>query len=390
MIGTNLLPFTNFYLGRYLLWNFAKAHDYLHYPARSIRNACPTFRFLESEAERKRFLRLVPTVSYRLKGKILTAGLEQLLIRSNTTAFLVIQNDTLLYEGYFCGYRRDSVNTSFSVAKSISSILAGIAIDEGSIGSVEDPITAYLPELKDPRFSRITLRHLLAMCSGLRHRFSMLPWSEIPRSYLSPDLRRLALHPKIQEEPGRHFHYNNCHTQLLGIILERTTGRTVSGYLEEKLWRPLGMEYPASWSLDSVNSGFELMAAGLNARSIDFARLGRLLLRRGDWEGRRLVSEEWVARSTAEDPIARRWPDYFAGGFPDHGQKFLATGAGYYGWHWWGYRREKGPDDFLATGLLGQYIYISPAKNLVIVRNGLSERGLDWYPAVLKQIADRL
>jgi CubicO group peptidase (beta-lactamase class C family) len=381
---------TDFYLGRYLLWNLAKAGDWKHYPSRCIRNAGPAFQFRESDAERERFLRLVPAVSYRAKGMTFTAGLGQFLRETNTTAFLVIQNDTLLYEGYFSGYRRDSINSSFSVAKSVASILIGIAIDEGSIGSVEDPITAYLPELKDPRYSRITIRHLLAMCSGLRHRFPLLPWSEVPRSYLSPDLRRLALHQQVREEPGRHFHYNNCHTQLLGTILERTTGRTVSGYLEQKVWRPLGMEYPASWSLDSAKSGFELMAAGLNARSIDFAKLGRLLLRQGDWEGRRIVSAQWLARSTAEDLVARRWPGYFSGRHPDPGLRFLASGAGYYGWHWWGYRRPDGTGDVMATGLLGQFIYVSPAKDLVIVRNGLNEGGLDWYPAVLKQIADRL
>lgn len=381
---------TDSYLGRYLLWNFARAHDYQHYPSRSIGNAGPAFQFGVSDAERKRFLRLVPTVSYRVREKTFAAGLDQFLSETNTTAFLVIQNDILLYESYFRGYRRDSINTSFSAAKSVASILVGIAIDEGRIGSVEDPITEYLSELKDPRFSRITIRHLLAMCSGLRHRFPLFPWSEVPRSYLSPDLRRLALHQKVREEPGRHFQYNNCHTQLLGIILERATGRTVSGYLEEKIWRLLGMEYPATWSLDSVKSGFELMAAGLNARSIDFAKLGRLLLRRGDWEGRRVVSEGWLAQSTAEDPVAHRWPDYFNGRHPDPGLRFLASGAGYYGWHWWGYHRQNGADDFMAAGLLGQFIYVSPAKNLVIVRNGLNEGGLSWYPAVLKQIADRL
>lgn len=210
------------------------------------------------------------------REKTLTTDLERFLLHTHTAAFLVIQDDTILYEGYISGYRRESICPSFSVAKSFAAALVGIAIDEGYIGSVEDPITKYLPELEDPRLSRVTIRHLLAMCSGFRWSLTNGPCSEEPRAYFSPDLRRFALHPKIAEKPGRHFNYNT------------------------------------SWSLDSEKSGFELMGTGLNART---------------------------------------WPEW---------QEFLASGVGFYGWLWWGYRREGGLDDFFAEGVLGQHIYVSP------------------------------
>jgi CubicO group peptidase (beta-lactamase class C family) len=135
------------------------------------------------------------------------------------------------------------------------------------------------------------------------------------------------------------------------------------------------------------------MGSGLNARAVDYARFGRLYLRRGDWNGRRIVPEQWVTRSTTEDPIARGAADYYTTNFArtwPEWQDFLASGTGFYGWHWWGYRREGGPDDFFAEGLLGQHIYVSPAKNLILVRNGMDEGKTDFYPAILKQIADRL
>ena len=121
------------------------------------------------------------------------------------------------------------------------------------------------------------------------------------KTYYDTDLRSLALSAKIEEAPGKRFHYNNYNPLLLGIILERTTHKHVSQYLEEKIWKPLGMEAPGSWSLDSDASGFEKMESGINARAIDFARIGRLFLNNGNWNGKQIISEKWVNESTRPD-----------------------------------------------------------------------------------------
>ena len=206
---------------------------------------------------------------------------DSALEAAGTQAFIVIQNDTILYKRYFNGARRESIVTSFSMAKSFTSALVGIALAEGYIKSVDDPVTKYLPELaaRDPRFSNITLRHLLMMSSGLQFTREDRPifiddiFSDNSLAYYHPDLRELALeNTRIIEPPGRHFLYNNYNLQLIGMVLERATGQNVSYYLQEKICKPISMEFDVSWSLDRQESGFELMQAGINARAIDFAK----------------------------------------------------------------------------------------------------------------------
>jgi len=159
---------------------------------------------------------------------------DAFLTRTGTLAFLVVHRDRLVYERYLNGAARGSLLTSLSVAKSVVSTLVGIAIQEGSIESVVDPVTDYLPELatRDRRFTRITIRHLLTMSSGIRYWEAALPWpwSDDTFTYYGVDLRRIALdRTRIQEPPGRTWHYNNYHLLLLGLVLERATGMSVSG-----------------------------------------------------------------------------------------------------------------------------------------------------------------
>jgi CubicO group peptidase (beta-lactamase class C family) len=173
----------------------------------------------------------------------------------------------------------------------------------------------------------------------------------------------------MAEAPGIHFHYNNYNLVLLGMILERVTGGTVSQYLQEKIWKPLGMEFPASWSLDSRKSSMEKMESGLNARAIDFAKFGRLYLRRGDWNGRQILPESWVAESTTPDPHAG-WSNY----------KYL----------WWIPRSGKGR--FMAVGNLGQFIYVAPDKDCAILRFGRG-KPRNWqriYPQLFAALVDQL
>ncbi|MCK5198932.1 MAG: serine hydrolase [Spirochaetales bacterium] len=278
------------------------------------------------------------------------------------------------------------------MSKSLSSALVGIALDEGYIKSVEEPITNYIPEFKAEGFDKITIKHLLTMSSGFRHTWGNAPWNDSARAYYSTDIRKLALSSRIIEGAGKHFNYNSCNTQLLGIILERVTGRTVSEYMEEKIWKPLGMEYSASWSMDSERSGFELVAAGLNARAIDFARIGRLFLNKGLWEGKRLISEKWIIESTTIDSVSSVMgiENYYPTDEKNPFYKFFNLDDGYYSYSWYGYPREDDDYDFFALGILGQFIYVSPQKKLIIVRCGKEWGEVDWWPEIFRTMADNI
>jgi CubicO group peptidase (beta-lactamase class C family) len=188
------------------------------------------------------------------------ATFDEFLRSSDTLAFLVVHDDWLVYERYLGGAGRQGRQTSFSVAKSFVSALVGIAIGEGSIDSVSDPVTDYVPGLleRDPRFDRITLRDLLTMSSGIRYEEHSLPlpWGDDVNTYYSTDLRDLALNAtEIERPPGQEWHYNNYNPLLLGLVLERATGMSVSDYMATRLWQPLGAERDATWSLDMTASG---------------------------------------------------------------------------------------------------------------------------------------
>ena len=253
--------------------------------------------------------------------------------------------------------------TSFSVAKSFASTLVGIAIAQGRIHAVTDPITRYLPELerRDTLFRRITVGDLMHMASGLRYVEDEGP-KDNDVTYLETDLRRAALErTEITGLPGALWHYNNYNPLLMGMILERAAGEPVTDLLQRWLWEPLGMEYGGSWSLDSRAHGLEKMESGINGRAIDFAKLGALFLHHGTWRGRHLVPAAWVEQATQprEEPA----------GFYDD-DTFWTRDGHFYGWWWWGSRRAGGENDFYAVGNKGEYIYCSPQKHLVIVRTG--------------------
>ncbi len=300
---------------------------------------------------------------------------------TETQAFIVIQDDGILYEEYFNGSQRDSLVTSYSVAKSFTSALIGLALEEGAINSVNDPITNYLPELaeRDPRFEEITIRNLLMMAGGIGFQ-EMRPLilnGDDPLATYYPDQRKAALEfTEIVDPPGQYFFYNKYYPQLLGLIIERSTGMSVSQLMEQELWQPMGAEYDATWSLDSEESGFEKMEAGLNARAIDFARFGRLFLENGGRDGNQIIPAEWVTESTQVDEATLN-DQYYAS---EMGKILKNDLNGYYKYMWYGLFQDGGAYDFAAEGDHGQFIYVSPAKRLIIVRNGYEYgEGMSWH-----------
>ena len=377
-------PVKALYLARQIAWGPSDVTDYLDFPERAVANAAPNFHFKEAADPG-----LFKMVEYTSGGETRQADLEKFLESTNTTSFIVIKDDTILYEGYFNGYERDSIVTSFSMAKSFTSALVGIAIEEGYIGGVDDLMIEYLPEMKGRGLDDLTIRHLLNMSTGIRYDSDdeisfvqdMFQFTDDGKSYSYPDLRDQALNLQPSKEPvGAEFNYNNYHPQLLGMILERTTGMPPATYLQEKIWKPLGMEYPASWSLDSEKSGFELMTAGINGRAIDFARFGRLFLNKGNWEGSQVIPEAWVQESTSPDPADNR---------PWHSYIDWQEAGGYYRYLWWGVFRPDGGYDFAAHGHLGQLIYVAPKERMIVVRFGIDEGGVDWWDQVARGLIDQ-
>ena len=355
-------------------------YTYTIFPQRAIENTGTV-----SELKKESLAGFPETVTFPYHGSQRTMRLSDLFTQTDTKAFIVIHDDTVIYETYPNEARRDPINTSFSVAKSVTSALIGIAIDERKINSVEDPVIRYIPELKGRGLDTLTIRHMLTMSSGVPYQvsndgmcFLALPFSDDAQQYYSPNLRKIALSVQRSDEPiGAYFRYNDDYLLLEGLILERVTGGHVAEYLQNKIWKPLGMEYPASWSLDSEADGFEKTNSALNARAIDFARFGLLFLHKGKWHGRQIISEKWVSESTAPDPTDQRpWRVYAR--WPQAG--------GYYKFHWWGLKNPDGTYDYMAWGVREQIIYISPSRNMVVVRFGAEPDPKIIWPFVIRSL----
>lgn len=279
-------------------------------------------------------------------------SLRQLLSEIKTVALLVIKNDSLLYEKYWDGYSDSSWSNSFSMAKSITSLLTGIAIREGKIKSADEVVSNYLPEFKEGLAAKLKIRDLLTMSSGSNwdEAYSN-PLSITTESYYGSNLYKSATGVKIVKEPGTHHAYKSGDTELLGLVLQKATGRALSDYASEKLWQPLGAEHPALWSTDKSN-GNEKAFCCFNSNVRDFARIGQLMLDSGRWKGSPIIDSTFYAQSVTACNI----PD-------DDG-----LDCDYYGYQWW--IRPEFPGVFYARGILGQYIIIIPSKNTVLVRLG--------------------
>jgi CubicO group peptidase (beta-lactamase class C family) len=313
----------------------------------------------------------------------LSTYLDSLLPSTHTAAFLVIRNDSIIYEKYYDGFHAASLLPSNSMAKSFTSTLLSIALDEGKIRSLSEPITNYLPELaqRDSRFCQITIQHLLDMRSGFAFREGRYDLKdESIRLGLKRNLEKNLLKVKIAQPPGK-FRYQSINTQLLGLIVERATGERLFTYLEKKLWKPLGAEHQATWNVDSRKRKQVLTSAGLNATIRDFAKLGRLYLNKGKWEGRQVINESWVSNIASIDSMQtyggykNQWWSKMASrsfrnqeealDFQSH-THFASPVSNVQQSYNVNYRIEA----FSAIGFMNQTIFVYPKKQLIIVRLG--------------------
>lgn len=334
-------------LGRFVYYNFANITDHKIFPYRTAHRDSIAFTFPVPEHQK------IPK-SITLGGK--ETNFEEYLVKNNTVAFLVIKNDSLVCEKYYNNYKQESVVASFSMAKSITSLLIGCALDDRLIRSVEEPVVSYIPELAGKGMDNMTIKNLLQMTSGVKFNESYInPFGDAATYYYGRNLRKAVYNRELAYKPGTHFSYSSGDTQMLGLVLERALkDKTITAYLEEKIWKPLGMEYDATWSLDRKKDGVEKTFCCVNARARDFAKIGRLLLNKGNWNGRQIVSPEWVELSTT--------PETLEGGVP------------YYKYQWW----LEPNGNYTATGILGQYIYVSPKNNVIIVRLGENTGDANW------------
>jgi CubicO group peptidase (beta-lactamase class C family) len=211
--------------------------------------------------------------------------LDKKLVSTETIALAVIKGDSLLFEKYWDGYSDSSLSASFSIAKSITSLAIGIALKEGKIKSLDQPVSDFIPEFKKGLKSKVTIRHLLTMSSGSDWDESYSdPFSITTEIYYGSDAYKTATKVKIIKEPGTYHDYKSGDSELLGIILTKATGQKLSDYVSEKLWKPLGAEHPALWSVDKKD-GYEKNYCCFNSNARDFARLGQLMLDSGKWNG---------------------------------------------------------------------------------------------------------
>ena len=295
--------------------------------------------------------------SYEYNGKIIPAA--YFAERTYTNAILIIKDDMIVFERYFNQTNEDTHFLSMSVAKSITSILVGMAITDGAIASVNDPIVKYISEVKGSCYADVTIRQALMMRSGCnwdeRYDFNKVtPMSELHNGaivenrfrFTSPSLSLKGIHP-----PGKQFNYSTVESGVLGWIVERAVGRPIEDYMAERWWQKAGMQSYAFWIADGKPGiGRVVNGMGFNGVLRDYARIGLMMLHNGEANGKRLLPHAWVSESTV----------------PDKSNEPITPGFSLgYQYQWW---TLTDSDAYIAIGLQGQYIYIDPVTNTVVVK----------------------
>jgi CubicO group peptidase (beta-lactamase class C family) len=289
----------------------------------------------------------------------ITGDLRKSLEETETVAFLMIRDGEIVFEEYWDGYSDSSRSNSFSMAKSITTMLVQCAIQDGSIKSWDQPVKDFLPELKGEFADELTLRNLCTMTAGLDfNEHYKNPFDITAKLYYGPDVEKLMLDnvPVIRKPGLESFEYQSGATQLLGLCLMRATGKTEAEYASEKLWKPLGAEHSAEWHLDSKD-GKELSFCCFNSNARDFARFGQMILQHGNFNGTQILDSAFV--DTATFPFA----------------------VPYYGHSFW-ICDDYGTHVFYQRGILGQYIIVIPEYEMVIVRLGHMRLGSDMNHSI--------
>ena len=319
---------------------------------------------------------------YELEGK--QHNLAEALDYFKSDGLIVLQNGDLIYENYWQGNSQNQPHISWSVAKSFLSALIGIAYHDGLIEDLNDPITKYLEDFQATGYANIPVKDILQMSSGIIFNEDYADYNSDINKFAralaqGTSMRDFAKKLENGKEPGTFNHYVSIDTQMLAMLLEEVTGKTVSQNLEEKIWTKIGMENDAYYMVD--DTGMEWALGGLNATLRDYAKFGLLYLNKGAWNGKQIVPEDWVNTShSLKEPHLQP------------GDNELSSNTWGYGYQWWvpGFPET----DYLAAGIYNQYIYIDPITNVVIAKtssnykfNQERQYSKDAHVAIFRAIA---
>ena len=291
--------------------------------------------------------------------------IEDLCASHEVRELIIIKNDTILFN-YKNNEQSNELHSSYSMSKSVVSCLIGMAIDDGFLENEDQYVKAYLPELiQNKNSAALTIKHLLDHTSGIQSSLAM-----DGRMYYGKDIQKEIKKVRFKCAPGERQEYLNVNTQILGLILSKAVGKSISEYAKERLWHPIGISNEIRWSTDK--KGVEKAFCCISASTLDYAKFGRLYLKGGLWDDKRILSEYWFNQSIRRDT--------------SDGSSFNFN----YSWH----IGLKKYGDFMAIGLYKQHLYIYPEKGIIIVLNNDRENELDaervnWWN-VFRQIADQL
>ena len=322
-----------------------------------------------------------------IRYEAIDTSLDNLLESSNTLTFLVVKDGKITYERNFGQVTTTTPLLNFSITKTMVASLIALAVRDGLIKSINDPIGNYLQDV--PEFVRQrTLQSLMDMETGIRYTTDRKPSSDMVRMWFHRDIRALLKYIQPVEESNM-FLYNDLHLHLLMYLLEQLVG-DVSDYFYKKLWQPLSPESDAFWGLDSSSSGFLKGDGGFVASARDLARFGMLYLNNGMYNGKQVLPFEWC-NAMGKLGNSRMDKEYFdlyrQKGHAWYNQCFINERTWYRNF-WWQIDQGKERNDFFAMGILGQFVYVSPSTKTVIVRQGNSW-GLDgWWPGILEGIVN--
>lgn len=321
----------------------------------------------------------------------LKTHLDSSLIGTKTNVFLIIKNDSIIYQYLSEGNTLAVKQPSFSMAKSFVGTLVGMSVDRGEIKSTDELVINYLPELakNDEHFKRLTIQHVLDMRSGFDFKErSFSPFSQITRSYYGANLKRIVGKLKMKNEPGKVFEYQSINTQVLAFILEKATGKGLQELIQERLWTPLGAESDALWSLDK-DENIKAFCC-INATALDFAKIGRLYLNGGNWEGKQLISKKWVDITTHPDTLTKlRYKNQFWATRDFKFFKDSVSAVSALEKEGLDYPIEKDTEsryfyakkvyDYKAQGMFGQSVYVNPQNKVIIVRLGDRQKKVNLH-----------
>ena len=332
------------HLKNFALWGKHSIHDYKTHPTRVVSSGgAPQYWPLDTNYN---------------KG-VIPDSLMTIIDSNDTHAFIVIQNGKLLFEKYWDGYTPKTLSGSFSAAKSIISLLIGIALDEGKIKSLDEPVSNYVPHFKNEGLDKVRIKDLLTMSSGTNYRESDVSYFSLNASaYYGDDESYLISQLKAIEPAGVNWQYRSADTQVLGFIVEKAFGQNISDLVAEKFMKPMGAESDALWLLDG-NKKHEKAFCCFNGVAHDYARFGQLVLNNGNWNGKQIVSENYIKAATTPASYLK---DPNENGNP----------VDFYGYQYWMFK-EQGHDVVAQNGLFGQYVFIIRDKNAIVVRLGESK-----------------